>query len=162
MLLPFNILFMGSELLFSPSNTHSSYTICLGQWFLARFEDTVMHVHHHFTIHLGFYLAKVGNPPPRAEILTTACLIFFLLLTDRPILGLPEYKQKVVNICQMDRTGGLEVVVLPVMSMSFLTDLINYNSVRGGSHTHVATDSVILKLFFRHTHPPKITSCVAS
>ena len=125
MLLPFNILFMGSKLLFSPSDTHSSYTICLGQRSLARFEDTVMHVHHHFTIDLGFYLAKVGQhpPPPPPEILTTACLIFCLLLTDRPILGLPQYKQKVVNFCQMNRTGGLEVVVLTVMSMSFLTDL---------------------------------------
>ena len=83
-----------------------------------------MHVHHHFTIHLGFYLAKGGKHPPPTEILITACLIFCLLLTDRPILGLPEYKQKVVNICQMDRTGDLEVVVLTVMSMSFLTDLI--------------------------------------
>ena len=129
MLLPFNILFMGSKLLFSPSDTHSSYTICLGQQSLARFEDTDVHVHHHFIIHLGFYLAKVGKhppppPPPPTEILTTACVIFCFLLTDRPILGLPEYKQKVVNICQMDRTGDLEVVMLTVMSMSFLTDLI--------------------------------------
>ena len=28
------------------------------------------------------------------EILTIACLTFCLLLTDRPILGLPEYKLK--------------------------------------------------------------------
>ena len=34
-----------------------------------------------------------------------------LLLTYRPILGLPEYKLKVVNICEMHGTGGLEVVV---------------------------------------------------
>ena len=49
----------------------------------------------------------VANPLPR-EILTIACL----LLTDRPTLGLPEYKLKVVNICKMDRTEGLQVVVL--------------------------------------------------
>ena len=46
------------------------------------------------------------------EILTIACLTFCLLLTDRPTLGLPEYKLKVVNICKMLGTGGLEVVVL--------------------------------------------------
>ena len=53
----------------------------------------------------------VGNHPP-LEILTIACLTFCLLLTDRPTLGLPEYKLKVVNICKMHGTGGLEVVVL--------------------------------------------------
>ena len=61
------------------------------------------------------YLANVGGGgwlPPPLEILTIACLTFCLLLTDRPILGLPEYKLKVVNICNMDGTGGLEVVVL--------------------------------------------------
>ena len=41
-----------------------------------------------------------------------ACLTFCLFLTDRPTLGLPEYKLKVVNICKMQGTGGLEVVVL--------------------------------------------------
>ena len=46
------------------------------------------------------------------EILTIACLTFCLLLTDRLILGLPEYKLKVANICKMDGTGGLEFVVL--------------------------------------------------
>ena len=40
---------------------------------------------------------------PPLEILTIACLTFCLLLTDRPILGLPEYKLKVVNICKMDQ-----------------------------------------------------------
>ena len=59
------------------------------------------------------YLAKGGwLPPPTLEILTIACLTFCLLLTDRPTLGLPEYKLKVVNICKMHETGGLEVVVL--------------------------------------------------
>ena len=57
------------------------------------------------------YLAGGGTPPP-LEILTIACLTFCLLLTDRHILGLPEYKLKVVNICKIDGTGGLEVVVL--------------------------------------------------
>ena len=47
------------------------------------------------------------HPLPPFEILTIACLTFCLLLT-----GLPEYKLKVVNICEMDGTGGLEVVVL--------------------------------------------------
>ena len=46
------------------------------------------------------------------EILTIACLTFCLLLTDRPTPGLPEYKLKVVNICKMHGTSGLEVVVL--------------------------------------------------
>ena len=53
-----------------------------------------------------------GDLPPHLEILTIACLTFCLLLTDRPIVGLPEYKVKVVNICKMDRIGSLEVVVL--------------------------------------------------
>ena len=46
---------------------------------------------------------------PLLEILTIACLTFCLLLTDRPILGLPEYKLKVVNICKMDRTRVLKL-----------------------------------------------------
>ena len=61
------------------------------------------------------YLAKGGGGGgchPPLEILTIACLTFCLLLTDRPTLGLPEYKLKVVNICKMHETGGLEVVVL--------------------------------------------------
>ena len=61
------------------------------------------------------YLAKGGEKekgPPPLEILTIACLTFCLLLTDRPTLGLPEYKLKVVNVCKMHGTGGLEVVEL--------------------------------------------------
>ena len=61
------------------------------------------------------YLAKGGGeglPPPPLEILTIACLTFCLLLTNRPTLGLPEYRLKVVNICKMHGTGGHEVVVL--------------------------------------------------
>ena len=58
------------------------------------------------------YLAKGGGCHPPAEILTIACLTFYLLLTDSPTLGLPEYKLKVVNICKMHGTGGLEAVVL--------------------------------------------------
>ena len=62
------------------------------------------------------YLAKGGGgvvaTPLPLEILTIACLTFCLLLTDRPTLGLPEYKLKVVNICKMYGTGGLEVAVL--------------------------------------------------
>ena len=53
-----------------------------------------------------------GGQLPPLEILTIAYLTFRLFLTDRPILGLPEYKLKVVNICKMDGTGGFEVVVL--------------------------------------------------
>ena len=41
-----------------------------------------------------------------------ACLTFCLLLIYRPIVGLPEYELKVVNICEMHWTEGLEVVVL--------------------------------------------------
>ena len=49
----------------------------------------------------------------RLTFLAIACLAFCLLLTYRPILGLPEYLQiKVVNICEMHWTEGLEVVVL--------------------------------------------------
>ena len=64
------------------------------------------------------YLAKgegvvdTPHPPPPLEILTIACPTFCLLLTDRPTLGLTEYQLKVVNICKMHGTGGLEVVVL--------------------------------------------------
>ena len=47
-----------------------------------------------------------------SEILTIAFVIFCLLLTYRPILALPEYKSKVVNICKMHGTGSPEVVVL--------------------------------------------------
>ena len=57
------------------------------------------------------YLARGGCHHP-LEILTIACLTFCLLLTDRPTLGLPEYKLEVVNICKMHRTGGLEVITL--------------------------------------------------
>ena len=46
------------------------------------------------------------------EILTAACLTFCLLLTDRPTLGLPEYKLRFANICKIHGTWGLKVVVL--------------------------------------------------
>ena len=51
----------------------------------------------------------VATPP--LQILTIACLTFCLLLTYSPILGLPEYKVKVFNFCEMHWTGGREVVV---------------------------------------------------
>ena len=38
-------------------------------------------------------------------------MTFCLLFTYRPILSLPEYKVKVVSICEMLETGGPEVVV---------------------------------------------------
>ena len=58
------------------------------------------------------YLVKGGGGGGGAlEILTIACLTFCLLLIDRPILGLPEYKLKVVKFCKMDGRGGLQVVV---------------------------------------------------
>ena len=63
------------------------------------------------------YLAKGGGggggevATPPLQILTIAYLTFCLLLTYGPILGLPEYKLKNVNICEMHRTGSLEVVV---------------------------------------------------
>ena len=61
------------------------------------------------------YLAKGGGgggvvATQPLEILTIACLT--LSLTDRPILGLQEDRLKVVNICKMHGTWGLEVVVL--------------------------------------------------
>ena len=43
------------------------------------------------------------------EIITITCLTFCLLLTDRPNLGPPEYKLKVVNICKMHWTGVLKL-----------------------------------------------------
>ena len=49
---------------------------------------------------------------PTLKILIIACLTFCLLLTDRPTLTLLKYKLKVVNICKMHGTGGLEVLVL--------------------------------------------------
>ena len=58
------------------------------------------------------HYTSITLPPPSLEILTIACLTFCLLLTDGPTLSLPEYKLKVVNICKMHGTGGLEVVVL--------------------------------------------------
>ena len=61
------------------------------------------------------YLAKGGGggvPTIRLEVSTIAFLTFCLLLTDRPIHVLPEYKLKTANICKMDGTEGLEVVVL--------------------------------------------------
>ena len=61
------------------------------------------------------YLAKGGGgvmvATPPLQILTIACLKFCLLLTYSPILGLPEYKVKVFNICEMHGTGGREAVV---------------------------------------------------
>ena len=51
------------------------------------------------------YLAKGGGGGGGGrgslKILIIACLTFCLMLTDRPILGLPEYKSEVVNICKM-------------------------------------------------------------
>ena len=61
---------------------------------------------------VGVWLPPPPTPHPPLEILTIASLTFCLLLTDRPTLGVPEYKLKVVNICKMHATGGLEVVVL--------------------------------------------------
>ena len=61
------------------------------------------------------YMAKVAPPPPPHKILTIACLTFRILLTYRPILGLPEYKLKVVNIFQMHGTGGIKVYVLLII-----------------------------------------------
>ena len=60
------------------------------------------------------YLAKGEGMDDHAhlEMLTIACLTFCFLLIDRPTSGLPEYRSKVVNICKMHRTRGLEVAVL--------------------------------------------------
>ena len=57
------------------------------------------------------YLAKGGGgvPTPPLEILPIACLTFCLLLTDRPTLGLPKHRLKVVNICKMHGTGVLKL-----------------------------------------------------
>ena len=57
----------------------------------------------------GGSAAQLPPPPPslNREGLTIACITFFLLLTYRSILGLPEYKLKVVNICEMHGTGVL-------------------------------------------------------
>ena len=65
------------------------------------------------------YLAKGGGGGGKEEWLplspslnlTIACLTFCLLLSYRPIQGLPEYKLKVFNICEMHGKGGLEVVM---------------------------------------------------
>ena len=63
------------------------------------------------------YLAKGGGGgsglvATPLEILTIACLTFYLLLTDRPTLGLPECKSKIVIICKMHGIGVFEVVLL--------------------------------------------------
>ena len=50
-----------------------------------------------------------GSLPPLN--LNHCCLTFCLLLTYIPILGLPEYKLKVVNILEMHGTRDGEVVV---------------------------------------------------
>ena len=57
---------------------------------------------------------KIWQPrlPPPSLNLNHCLLTFCLLLTYRAILSLPEYKLKVVNICEMHGTGGREVVVL--------------------------------------------------
>ena len=58
------------------------------------------------------YLARGGGgvvATTPLEILTITCLTFRLLLTDRPTLGLPEYKLKVVSICKMHGTGVLKL-----------------------------------------------------
>ena len=57
------------------------------------------------------YVAEGGEGWLPPQILIIACLTFCLLLSYRPILGLSEYKLKVVNICEMHGTGGLEFVV---------------------------------------------------
>ena len=53
-----------------------------------------------------------GGHQPSLEILTNFCATFCLMLIDRPMLALPEYKVKVVNICEMHQIGGPEVVVV--------------------------------------------------
>ena len=53
-----------------------------------------------------------GWLPPSSLNLTIVFLTFGTLFTYRPIIGLPEYKLKIVNICERHGTGGLEVVVL--------------------------------------------------
>ena len=53
-----------------------------------------------------------GGCHPPFEIFSIASLTFCFLLADRPTLGLPEYKLKVLNICKMHGTWGLEAVVL--------------------------------------------------
>ena len=78
------------------------------------FEVSSAFLARHYEQNLNFALQ-----PPALEILTIACLTFCLLLTDRPILGLPEYKLEVVNICKMDETGGVEAVVLCKLLTNF-------------------------------------------
>ena len=53
-------------------------------------------------------------PPPLLKSLPFAFLTLRLLLTDRPTLGLPEYKLEIVNICKMGGggAGDIEVMVL--------------------------------------------------
>ena len=69
------------------------------------------------------YLARSGNisggggevaATTTLEIFTFYCLTSLLLCCEKPNLGLPEYKLKLVNICKMSGTGGLEVVVLRI------------------------------------------------
>ena len=57
------------------------------------------------------YLARGGRGGGGGGILTIACLTFYLLLSYKPILGLREYKIKVINICEMQGARGREVVV---------------------------------------------------
>ena len=55
---------------------------------------------------MGGGVVAISSP---FEILTIACLTFCLLLTERPTLGLLEYKLKVVNVCTMHETGVLKL-----------------------------------------------------
>ena len=63
------------------------------------------------------YLAKRGGGGGGSgchtplKILTIACLTFCLLLIYRSILGLPEDRFKMINICETHETGDREVVV---------------------------------------------------
>ena len=60
------------------------------------------------------YLARGGGGvcyPSSSNLNNCLSDLALLCLTYSPILGLPEYKVKVFNICEMHRTGGREVVV---------------------------------------------------
>ena len=98
------------------------------------------------------YLVRVGGGGGGgSKSLIIACLTFYLVLANRTILALPEYNSKVVNVYEMHRIGGLEVVVLSAFRQ--ISAMIMWNvleKVMKSAITFSLDSQMILKAQFRY------------